>query len=79
MKHILKINHFIDYAFESSNMFQELSEPYHLRWEINEGFNISSFFRTQVLLGFQPCCDELSFFNEKCFKFTFYYIGSNIH
>lgn len=28
--------------------------------------------KTQIALGFQPCCDKLSLFNEKCFKFNIF-------
>lgn len=28
--------------------------------------------KTQIALGFQPYCDELSLFNEKCFKFNIF-------
>lgn len=33
---------------------------------------ILTLLKTQIALGFQPCCDELSLFNEKCFKFNFF-------
>lgn len=33
---------------------------------------IVTLLKTQIELGFQPCCDELSLFNEKCFKFNIF-------
>lgn len=33
---------------------------------------IVTLLKTQIALGFQPYCDELSLFNEKCFKFNIF-------